>query len=58
MKIGRQFYVSETNVTGTTTNELSHPRCLHITIDTRRVLSANSLISPAHSEATNGDLDV
>ena len=34
MKIGRQFYVSETNVTGTTTNEPSHPSCLHITIDT------------------------
>ena len=56
MKIGRQFYVSETNETGTTTNELSHPSCLHITIKTSVI--CNSLISPAHLEATNGDLDV
>lgn len=41
MKIERQFYVSETNVRGTTANALSHPSCLHIANHTSQVLSAN-----------------
>lgn len=58
VKIERQFYVSETNVRGTTVNELSYPSCRRIAIHTRQVLSDNSWISLAHLEATNGDLDV